>query len=108
MWTLIKGNTIQLFIRNAHLLLNTCGINLETISSFLSRGGQEEQHAAERVQAICPTHEVPGELLRQTAEVRPNCDSELRGHAVLHAQRPRPAARLHPEQVGRQYLAQTM
>lgn len=81
-------------------LCSSSNVNLETLSSPLSREGQGERPPAESSQSICPTHEDPGELLRQAVEVQPSCDSELRGHAVLHAQRPRPAVRLHQEQVG--------
>lgn len=81
--------------RSAHLLL----IHFETMFSPLSRECQGQQRPGERIRSIFQTHEVPGELLHPTVEKRHNCDSQFSGHTVLHAQRPRAAARLHQEQV---------
>lgn len=58
------------------------------LSHLLSREGQEEQRAKERLQEVSPTDEVLGKLPRKTAEVRPKRDPEHRGHPLLHPQRP--------------------
>lgn len=66
---------------------------------FWSREGPAQQPAADRIQEVGDADELPAELLRGAAALRPDRDLEFRGHPVLYAQRSRPAVGLHQEHV---------
>lgn len=86
----IHMNILEQFIQVVYLskeeIRHFLSMNSSWMSSLLSRGGQEEQPPKEGIHSTDEAHEVPGELLRQTVEMRNDRNSELRGDSVLHAQ----------------------